>query len=260
MRNRRALLIRSAALAAALALAACDAGPDEAELASLDNQIIGNDTDPALTSALEDQILVDPELSQQSNGNAVRPPETPVQGQYPVAQPSPAGPAAAPKQPGQAGAAPADMRSGRSAAAAPAAGPVRTAAAGGGIADIRRDMEAESGSACGAAFNYNPGWARRLPGAFAVYPGARVTQAAGNNAGDCRVRVVTFLTRANHQQVLDWYHTKAVRAGYSSEHQLREGDHVLAGVHGGNGGAFYVIVSPLPRGGSDVALIANNGS
>jgi hypothetical protein len=72
-------MIRIAALAAALTLAGCDSGRD-AELAKLDNQITGKDSDPALTSALEDQILVDPALTQQSNRNAVRPPETPTPG------------------------------------------------------------------------------------------------------------------------------------------------------------------------------------
>ncbi|HEV2748108.1 MAG TPA: hypothetical protein VGW34_12525, partial [Allosphingosinicella sp.] len=141
-------------------------------------------------------------------------------------------------------------------AAAPAAAPAAPPA---GLAGIRADLEARSGSACGAKFDHDIGWARRLPAAFAVYPGARVTEAAGNNAGDCRVRVATFVTNAHFQKVLDWYHTKAVRAGYSSEHQLRESDHILAGVNSGDGGAFYLIVTPRSRGGSDVAIIANNG-
>src|SRR3546814_13072051 len=75
MTHRFSILFRSAALAAALSLAACGDGSDEAELANLDQQI-ANETDPALTSALEDQIMVDPTLSQQSNHNAVRPPES----------------------------------------------------------------------------------------------------------------------------------------------------------------------------------------
>ena len=44
---------------------------------------MGNGADPALTSALEDQILVDPDLVQQNQPNSARPAEAPVQAQYP---------------------------------------------------------------------------------------------------------------------------------------------------------------------------------
>lgn len=37
------------------------------------------DVDPALAMALEDQILIDPTLSQQANEDAIRPPDRPVQ-------------------------------------------------------------------------------------------------------------------------------------------------------------------------------------
>ena len=83
MPRSAALLFRTAAFAGLLALAACNRG-DGNNLAEMDNSLIGNGADPALTSALEDQILVDPNLVQQSNPNTVRPPETPVQAQYPA--------------------------------------------------------------------------------------------------------------------------------------------------------------------------------
>jgi hypothetical protein len=89
MTVRAARITRFAALAAFAALGACDGGRD-AELAKLDKQITGKDPDPALTSALEDQILVDPALTQQSNRNAVRPAETPIQAQYPLPEQRPA--------------------------------------------------------------------------------------------------------------------------------------------------------------------------
>ena len=84
MPNRLSNLLRCTALAVALALAACGADQDAGNLASLDNSLVGNDADPALTSALQDQIAVDPNLVNQSNRNAVRPPETPTQAQYPA--------------------------------------------------------------------------------------------------------------------------------------------------------------------------------
>ena len=224
---RAATIIRIAAMAGALALGACR--DNQSDLANLDNQIIGNDTDPALTSALEDQIMVDPALTQQSNRNAVRPPETPTQGQYPLPQGG--------QQPGQ------------RAAAVQGNGP---GARGGAQAEMSADVRG-----CGPDFDYNMRWARRLPAAFPVYPGSRITDAAGSDTAECRARVVTFTTADAPQRVLDYYAARAARSGYSAEHQRRQGDHILAGTGGGDN-AFYLIVTPTGTG-SDVALIANNG-
>jgi hypothetical protein len=212
------MLLRFTAIALSLSLAACDREGNQGNLAGLDNQLAGNDADPALTSALQDQILVDPTLANQSNKNAVRPPETPTQAQYPPAQ-------------GAAGA--------------------RT----------RLASAAQGGSGCDSdpeQFEYSRNWATRLPAAFPLYPGAQVSDAAANNKDGCTMRVVTFKTADAPQRVLDWYHTRAVRSGYSSEHQLREGDHILGGANDRDGGAFYLIVTPQQNG-SEVALIANNG-
>ncbi|HEY0111959.1 MAG TPA: hypothetical protein VGB59_02275 [Allosphingosinicella sp.] len=246
MTERASILLRLAALSAAVALAGCG-GTKEQNLASLENE-----ADPALASALNDQILVDPNLTAQSNKNAVRPPATPTQAHYPP--PAPAGASTA-------ATAAAGAKGGNS--ASPAAATVTGASASSTEtqhAQLAGAAAGRGGTACsgGARFDYNMGWANRLPAAFPLYPGARVTEAAGNNQGDCRVRAITFTTSDGWQRVLDWYHTRAVRAGYSSEHQLRQGDHVLAGSNERDGGAFYLIVSAKGSG-SEVALIANKG-
>jgi hypothetical protein len=216
----RRVYFRSFALAGLALLAACSRGGDE-NLAAIDNELIANSADPALTSALEDQILVDPNLNQQANPNTVRPPETPVQSQYPSES-----------RQGEGGA-----RVQRAAAATGRAAP-------------------PSAASCGAAFDYGPHWAARMPAEFPAYPGGRVTEAAGNDHGECRMRVVTFTTRDPHNRVLEYYRSLAARAGYSAEHQARGGDQVLGGTKGDS--AFYLIVTPA-RGGSEVALIVNNG-
>lgn len=211
MSDRALPLLRLTALAAALALAACNRGASEENLANL-----GNDADPAVTSALNDQILVDENLTAQSNRNAVRPSPTPAAATYPPGE----GPSATPK-----------------AAAA---------------------MGAGTGCSDPARFHYHKNWAGKLPAAFPVYPGGQITEAAANNSSGCSTRVVTFTAADDWQRILDWYHTRAVGAGYTSEHQLRDGDHVLAGAKESDKGAFYLIVTPKPKG-SEVALIANNG-
>ena len=237
MPTRIETLFRTAAATALLALAACGGGGDDSNLAELDNELLANGADPALTSALEDQILVDPNLVQQAHPNTVRPPETPVQAQYPAGSAAPAGrPAEGPGQPAQ--------------------------AQQGGQTRVRRAANATGGGSeegvCADALEHGPQWARRLPADFPAYPGAQVTEAAGANTAECRVRVVTFRTADAHQRVLQHYRRLAQRAGFSAEHQRRGADHLLGGVNERTDGAFVVIVTPMERG-SEVALIVNNG-
>jgi hypothetical protein len=222
MPRRLALLTAVTGLAL---LAGCSRGSDD-NLAAIDNELIANGTDPALTSALEDQIMVDPNLVQQSNPNSVRPPETPVQAQYP-----------ADAAPGGSG------------------GHVQSVAAGTGASTGGPAMP-PSAAACGAPFDYGMAWAGRLPAEFPAYPGGRVTEAAGNDHGGCRMRVVTYITADPANRVLEFYRSLASRAGFSAEQQERGGDQVLGGTNGDR--AYYLIVTPA-RAGSEIALIVNNG-
>jgi hypothetical protein len=206
-------------LAALLALAGCGGGTANNDLAAIDNALIANAVDPALTSALNDPLSVDPDLAQQANPNSARPPEMPVQAQYPAD----ANPGEDPARPGQA-------------AGGPAPPP--------------------SAAACGQGFDYGNQWASRMPAEFPAYPGGRVTEAAGNDHGGCRMRVVSFSTADAPQRVIDAYRGLATRGGYSAEQQQRGRDQVLGGTKGES--AYYLIVTPQ-GGGSDVSLIVNNG-
>jgi hypothetical protein len=212
-----AKIVSTLVLGLALTLAACGRGDEE--VAKLDSEIADNDVDPAITSALEDQILVDPALTQQSNANAVRRPETPMQARYPLPD-------------GQAGAA----------------------------EQARLGLMGSGAGGCGAGpFASDPAWARRMPAEFALYPGARVTEAAGNDAQGCSIRVVTSTSADAPERVLDFYRGRAAGAGYSAEQQRRDGDYILGGANPSSGGTFYLIVTPRPSG-SEIALIANNGT
>ena len=123
----------------------------------------------------------------------------------------------------------------------------------------RAEAASAEGSDCASRLSYDRAWASRLPPAFAVYPGARLTEAAGHDGPGCRARVVTFTTAAPPQRVLDHYRGRASSAGFSAEHQRRDGDHILAGTAGGTDAAYYLILTPLRGGGSDVAMITNGG-
>ena len=218
MPSRAVMLFRLTAFSATLALAACSQGSEA------NDSFATNDADPALTSALEDQILTDPNLSQQANRHSVRPPELPTRAEYPAAGGPP---------------------------------PVRRASGGSPPGESSIQPARRCGGTAAANFRYGMEWAQRLPAAFPPYPGGRVTEAAGQDAGDCRVRVVTFRTADPAQRVLDWYQQRAVAAGYSAEQQPRGRDRVLGGVNQSNG-AYFLIVTPV-EGGSEVALIVNNG-
>ena len=71
-------------MALILALGACGKGDTDGNLAALDAQLTNNAADPALKSALGDDIVVDPRLVGQSNRNALRSPDRPADGAVPV--------------------------------------------------------------------------------------------------------------------------------------------------------------------------------
>ena len=86
-----------------LALMACGKHDGERDLDTLDNELVDagagapNSSDPAMTAALHDQIMVDPALAQHSNANSVRPPAQPYSGGVPpvtIAQSAGAAPGA----------------------------------------------------------------------------------------------------------------------------------------------------------------------
>jgi hypothetical protein len=101
-------------------------------------------------------------------------------------------------------------------------------------------------------------WADRLPAGFGNYPGAKVTEAAANNSEGCSVRIVSLTTSDDWQRVLDWYNTRAVKAGYTTEHRIEGADHVLGGTNEKDGGAYFVVVTP-GNGTTEIAFVANKG-
>ena len=200
-----------------LALTACGRTSDTVDnLASLDATLVdANATDPALTAALHDQIMVDPGLTQSSNANAVRPPARPDPQSVPLD-------------------------------AATGGRPVGDALTLGAIAE-----QVPGTAGCAAAIRYSALWSTRLPEAFPLYPDAAVAEAAGNDNGGCRLRVVSFQVAASPARTLAWYAERARAFGYSVE---RAGERVA----GQRGEALYVVYAqPRAGGGSDVDLIVD---
>jgi hypothetical protein len=61
------------------------------------------------------------------------------------------------------------------------------------------------------------------------------------------------------QTMIDWYYTKAVRGGYTAEHQVDGDEHILGGTRDRDGGAYVLFMTARSDGGTDIDLVANNG-
>lgn len=248
------------ALVMPLALLGCGApDKDSRNLDSLDNELIeagnANTHDPAMMSALQDQIMVDPSLAHKANDDAVRPPAQPLSGAVPPENiaAAPAGTAAVT---GQATSQAVKSTPAPRGASCPQCDAAKASLTLGALASRQRDRRTAS---CAGALRYSAGWADRLPADLPLYPDARLSEAAGSDANACALRAVSFSTGASLQQVMDWYYTRATNAGFSAEQQSDGSQHVLGGTRDRDGGAFALFLTSRRDGGTDVDLIANNG-
>lgn len=234
-------------LMAAAPLAGCRDNPDaKADLAPLDDGL--TDADPAVKGALEDKIMVDPKLAGQSNQYAAGPGNRAIDGGVPAIAPGKAAAEAA-----------AALKAGKL-LAAPKALPFDASCenceAGQRAVTIGGLAREQSKGACDAKLTYGNQWADRLPAAFRVYPRATLREAAGIDGGKCNLRVVNFQTAASIDSVFNYYHTMAVRAGYTSDHRVRGDEHVLGGT---KGELAYVVFARRDGGMTDVDLVASGG-
>jgi len=234
--------------AATLVLAGCEKADDTAAQ-NEDAALLADAADPAMKGALEDQILVDPDLVDKSNRNAVLAEGS--DGSVPSAG-VPKGQIAAVEKAAAAAIGPRGLMN------APA--PKKVAAED--CKDCNQGSTlgakaAQQTGACTGKLDYAMGWANRMPADFAVYPRANVKEAAGVDKGQCNIRVVNFTTPAAIKNVVNFYYTKARRGGYSAEYQLRGADHVLGGTKGDD--AFVLFLKPMANGGTEVDIVANGG-
>ena len=230
------------AIGCSLLLAGC--GKDQTEASGT------GDEDPALTSALGDQIMVDPDLAGQNRGNAAISGGGPASGAIPPQLKTPEAIAAA-----------------KADAAKLVGGPLQTAPA------VSKESEATpanataadlalsipgSGSQCADKVDYTAAWATKLPAALPVYPRGHVQEAAGTDKDGCHLRVVNFVTPVGVQDVLDFYYTRARAAGYDAGHTTEGKDgamHLLGGSKGAS--AYVVYVQAKADGLTEVDIVAN---
>ncbi|MXO89749.1 hypothetical protein [Pontixanthobacter aquaemixtae] len=227
------------ALVPLLAIAACSDGANDGQ---------GGEPDPATEQALNDQIMVDPDLANQNEGNAALtggtdqsiPPENMT---------------------------PAAIQDARDQAFALVGGSdgLKDLPEAQNVEGNRTEAEMLTATTRAAAFagntncvenaKYSASWAANLPTVFPVYPRGSTKEAAGTNMGGCSLRTVTFLSPVPLEEVLAFYFSRATTAGYSTQHVVQDGDNVLSGT---KGKASYVIYGrQLPSGLTEVDLITS---
>lgn len=202
--------------------------------------------DPAMTGALGDQIMVDPDLAGQ-NGVAVLADGKAIE--LPPEQRSPEAIAAAKQE--AAKLAGGTLKSAPEPSQGNSASMVENAATAAQIAEASRVQ----GKDCAQGVEYSMGWASRLPAELAVYPRGAVQEAAGIETSGCSLRVVSFVTPVERDDVLDFYFTRVSKAGFIADHRVDGGDHVLGGSKGG--AAYLVYARKLDNGLTEVDLIAS---
>ncbi len=255
------IAIAASLLALPMALSACsEKGKDEDAIAQLDEKLTGQGSDPAMNTALDDRILVDPALTDSANVTTVREASQPLNGALPADN-------------GYEGSTPdkADLQ-GTKIIRAPAptiieagdckdCGDKRAVTLGGMANDqgVRRGGKGSARGTCDAKLQYGANWATRMPTEFPVYPKGRVKEAGGVDGGICNIRVVSFTTSAARQDVVNYYYSRAKHAGFSADYEIRAGEHTLGGVRSNDGGAYVVTFDAAPGGATAVNIVANNG-
>lgn len=239
MPNRSIVLLIPAL---ALALGACGGASEPAAKNA--------ESDPALTSALADQIMVDPDLASQNRGNAALSGGGPADGSLPPEQTSPEAIAAAKADAVRLVGGQLQIAPSANGSAAGQAAQLTTAA------DVASNV-AGIGAACPDKVEYSMAWAAKMPAAFPVYPRGHVNEAAGTDKDGCRLRVVNFVTPVAPADVMNFYYTRARSSGFSAERTREGGDDVLGGSKGT--AAYLVYARQLPNGLTEVDLGANGG-
>jgi hypothetical protein len=182
-----------------------------------------NDIDPAITSALADPLMADPQLDGRSNKGALRPADQPYQAMVPPGEPD----------------------------------PLRGEAAPTVFARARPLLDKNFGG-CDFGVRYSYGWAARLSSDLTLPSEARVTEAAGSDATGCGLRLIAYSTPIGPEAAADVYRRIAKAGAFTlSERKLGPAT-VISATRDADGAAFVASVT-APDGGSAVDLASNRG-
>ncbi|MGB3753578.1 MAG: hypothetical protein WA954_06740 [Parerythrobacter sp.] len=211
--NARAMLVMLRLVSCVLAAVAISGCSDAAPAPGT------TDADPVVQRALNDPLMIDPDLSSQNLANAAL--------SFEIGHPVP---------PENADASAA--LAAREAAlkllkgATPDLQPVADNAAAPGDAEalnvLGRLKRLGIAEKCLAGARFSALWVTRLPDGLEPYPRASVKEAAGTDAGGCEVRGVIYLSPVSIEDIIAFHAARASDAGFATEYRIGEGWHLLS--------------------------------
>lgn len=221
-----------------LALTACGEGTENRDQSA--------SRDPAITGALSDPIMADPDLASQNRGSSALSGGGPANGEVPALK-----------------FAPQDAEAARSAALQLAGGAIGSAPAasetagkspldGAITAAARAEALGLASRACAAKLGYSFGWAARLAPAFPIFPRGQVAEAAGSDAPGCKVRSLSYVTPVDPDAAVDFHYTMTAKAGLRAEHRRAGNDELLTGTG-------FAIVARAQAGGLTEVIVVTSG-
>ncbi len=206
----------------AIGMAGCHSGAKQKSVEVLDKELTSADAgDPAIKSALEDQIMVDPQLASKANAHSIRPPDEAYGAPLPPSQRHSAATSDVPSTLGQ-----------KAYAKLPPAS-----------------------TGCNMAVGYSAVWATKLPDDVPIYPQGHVREAAGSDTAGCHLRVVSYASSAPQQSIADFYTTYGRQAGYA----VTQSQDTLNGKRAKDNAMFSISLTPSTNGGTDVDVVSNAG-
>lgn len=220
---------------AAAGLSACERDPEPVDPTELD---------PMVQRALNDPIMIDPDLASQNMANSAL--------AFQVGQPLPLDEA------GQAAIIAAREDALMLVGGSSGLKPLPEAQPSGGLTgaealnSIGRAQRLAPISACTKAARFSAIWAARLPEPLAIYPRGSTREAIGADSAGCRLRAVIYLTPVPRDEVIAFHYTRAIDSGMPSEHSTGQGWSLLSGRKGGL--RYEIAVRSLPSGQSEVSI------
>lgn len=237
MHSPRALA--TLALCLPLLLSACGEGANKADPRA--------DRDPAVSAALSDPLMTDPDLASQNEGGAALSGGGPASGEVPR-------PKQGPEEVAAARAAAEALLGGKvPSAPAPTATLPESRLAGAVTPQAMAGALALAPATCREKLAYGFGWAAALPAELAPYPRGHVRVAAGSDAAGCRQRAVSYLTPVPVSEVIDFHYARAAKLG--AERRREGGDEVVAGGRGAQ--RFAVHARPADGGFTQVEVVTS---
>ncbi len=178
------------------------------------------DADPVVQRALNDPLMIDPDLSSQNLANAAL--------SFEIGHPVPPENADAPAALAAREAA-LDLLKG----AAPDLQPVADDAAVPSDAEalnaLGRLKRLDIAENCLAGARFSALWVTRLPDGLEPYPRGSVKEAAGTDEAACEVRSVIYLSPVGIEDVIAFHAARASDAEFAVEYRTGEGWHLLSG-------------------------------